>query len=218
MLIAAMVIPAMVKGFPDLFVLDIPPLKGYIVLSEEPEFSWETWFEGSFQTGFNAYMEDHIGFRNLFVRFYNQVDFWLFREVHAAVIMGKNDCLYEENYILAYTGKDYLGDSVISQKCEKIKFVQEELEKLNTELVIVLAPGKAGFFPDYIPDRYLTDPIATTNNEAYLDYFEDSDISHIDFHTLFNRMKDTSAYPLYHKCGIHWSTYGAYYAIDSMVK
>jgi len=30
-------------------------------------------------------------------------------------------------------------------------------------------------------------------------------------------MKDTSSYPLYHKCGIHWSFYGAYFALDSIL-
>ena len=218
LILAMMIFSPLVKGFPDIFTLSIKPLKGYIKLANQPEFTWEIWAEGTYQSKFDKYLEDHIGLRNVLVKFYNQVDFSLFRKGHAAwVIIGKEDYLYETNYILAYTGRDFIGKDVIKEKCRKIKVVQEELEKLDTELLIVFAPGKASFFPEYIPDRYFDDSTRTTNNEAYLKCFREAGIKHIDFNSLFINMRDTSRYALYPKCGIHWSIYGAYFALDSII-
>lgn len=218
LIMLVMLISPVAKEINTIYNIEIAPLKGYIQLSEKPEFSIDSWMNGSFQLNYDKYLEDHIGFRNLLVRLYNQIDFSLFRVGHAAgVIIGKEDYLYELNYILAYTGKDYLGDDFIRDKCEKIKIVQDRLSKLNTELLIVLAPGKASFFPEYIPDKYLEEPGTITNNEAYLSSFQDMGINHIDFNTLFANMRDTVSYELYHKCGIHWSRYGSLFALDSVI-
>lgn len=218
LILSIMIFSPLVKGFPDVFTFSITPLKGYIKLQNQPDFTWKIWFDATYQSKFNKYLEDHIGLRNVFVRFYNQIDFSLFRKGHAAgVVIGKEDYLYETNYIRAYTGQDFIGKDVVKEKCRKIKAVQEELEKLDTELLIVFAPGKASFFPEYIPDRYLNDSTGVTNNEAYLECFQESGIKHIDFNSLFINMRDTSRYALYPKCGIHWSIYGAWFAFDSII-
>ncbi len=197
---------------------EFEPLGGHVQLANQPEFSIVSWLDGSFQMKFDKSVEDHIGFRSWLVRLYNQIDFSLFKRGHAGgVVIGKEDYLYETNYILAYTGKNYLGEKFIKEKCAKIKIVQDELAKLNTELLIVFAPGKASFFPEYIPDRYLKDSLSITNNDAYLSCFRDQGINYIDFNSLFINMRDTSRYELYHKCGIHWSRYGSLLALDSII-
>ncbi len=48
-----------------------------------------------------------------------------------------------------------------------IKAVQDELEKLGTELLIVLAPGKASMFPENIPNSFFDDSTGINNNAAY---------------------------------------------------
>ena len=198
---------------------DFMPLKGDVRYAEKPEFSWINWFNGSFQMAYDKYLEDHVGFRPLLVRLYNQIDFSLFRRGHAGgIVIGKEDFLFEINYINAYTGIDYLGDEIIVEKCNKIKVVQEELAKLNTELLVVFAPGKGSFFPEYIPDEYLPESIGITNMQAFENCFRDKGINHINFNTWFCSMKDTSAYALYPKCGIHWSDYGSSIALDSIVR
>lgn len=214
-----MLISPVAKEINEAYDIEFAPLKGYIQLKDKPEFSFSSWMDGSFQHQYDQYLEDHIGFRNLLVRLYNQTDFSLYRVGHAGgVIIGKEDYLYELNYILAFTGKDFLGEDSISKRCEKIKVVQDELRKLNTELIIALAPGKGSFYPEYIPDRFLKDPIGMTNNEAYQKYFDENKIDYLDFNSLFSVMRDTTSYRLYPKCGIHWSIYGAYFALDSIMK
>jgi len=219
LIMAVMLIPPVAKVPVDYFDFPIMPLKGHIVYAEYTEFTWQSWFDGSYQKDYEKYLEDHIGLRNVFVRINNQIDFSLYRKCqNKGIIVGKEDYLYQGNYLSAYLGETFIGHEAINDKCQKIKAVQEELKTLDVELFIVLAPGKASMFPEYIPDRYFNDSIGINNNEAYMACFEELGIKHIDFNTLFQNMKDTSSYPLYHKCGIHWNTYGAYLALDSIVR
>ncbi len=218
LIMAVMLIPPVAKVPVDYFDFPIMPLKGHIVYAEYPEFTWQSWFDGSYQKNYGNYLEDHIGLRNFIVRIHNQMDFSLYRKCqNKGIIVGKEDYLYQIDYIDAYLGKTFIGYDAIIERCNRIKAVQEELKKLDVELLIVLAPGKASMFPEYIPEKYLKDSTGISNNSAYLACFQEQGINHIDFNTLFPNMKDTSRYPLYHKCGIHWNIYGAYFALDSIV-
>ena len=202
----------------DIFNFTIAPLRGYVNYNDKPEFTWESCFSGEYQTNFDSYLEDHIGLRNLLVRLFNQLDLSLFHKGHAAgVTLGKENYLYELNYIEAYTGVDFLGDEFIEEKCKKIISIQKELKKYDTDLIIVFPPGKASYFPEYIPDKYLKYGIGPNNQNTFLRHFHEMGIQHIDFNSLFIAMKDTTTYPLYPKCGIHWTDYGSYFALDSIV-
>lgn len=218
LIMAVMLISPVAKVPVDYFDFSIMPLKGHIVYAEYPEFTWHSWFDGSYQKDYENYLEDHIGLRSFIVRIHNEMDFSLYRKCqNKGIIVGKEDYLYQIDYIDAYLGKTFIGHEAINAKCQRIKAVQEELDKLDIELLIVMAPGKASMFPEYIPERYLKDSTGISNNTAYLACFKEYGINHIDFNTLFREMKDTYHYPLYHKCGIHWNVYGAYYALDSIV-
>lgn len=219
LIMTVLIISPLAKVPVDYFNFTVMPLRGHIEYAEYPEFSWNGWFDGTYQDSYDKYLEDHIGLRNVFVRIHNQVDWSLYRKPsNKGIIAGKDDYLYEIDYIRAHLGETFIGQEAIDHKCSLIKLVQDKLDSLGTELIIVLAPGKASMFPEHIPERYLEKEPGTNNNEAYLARFKEEGIKHIDFHSHFRAMKDTSSYPLYHKCGIHWNIYGAYYALDSIVK
>jgi hypothetical protein len=197
----------------------ISPLKGHIEYADYKAFSWPEWFDGSYQKEYDKYLEDHIGLRNLLVRLHNEIDFQLYRKTATPwIIAGKDDYLYEENYIKAYLGQDFIGHDRIDEKSSTIKAVQDELDSLGIELLIVMAPGKASMFPEYIPDRFLKDSVGISNYAAYRNKFHELGIKFIDFNALFIKMKDTSRLPLYHKCGIHWNIYSSGLALDSIVR
>ncbi len=203
----------------SIFPISIAPLKGYVTYAHKPEFNRADWFSGKYQLQYDKYTEDHIGLRNALVRTYNQIDFSLFRKANAAhVIIGKEDYLYELNYIKSYMGTDFIGEEAISNKSQKVKAVQDTLSKLGTELIVFFAPGKASFYPEYIPDRYLQEEAGKTNNQAYTDCFDSLGVDYINFRDYFVELKDTSRYMLFPKCGIHWTRYGANLALDSIIR
>jgi hypothetical protein len=195
------------------------PLKGAIIVPEKPKLSLKSWFDASFQEKYDDFLEQGIGFRPTLIRINNQVSYTLFDTALAnSVIIGKNKCLYEMNYIKAYEGIDFVGYQKINEQVSEARLLQETLEREGKHFLILFAPGKASFFPEYIPEQYRTRNRKATNYEAYIKCCSDQGIHFIDYNSWFMSMKSTSKYPLYSRTGIHWSLYGVALAVDSLVK
>ncbi len=196
------------------------PLKGSFSMPEKPEANRKAIFDGSFQEAYNNYFEHTIGFRPFLVRLNNQVAYTLFDTAQAAgVVIGKEKYLYEINYIKAYKGWDFVGREKITEQAGKAAFVNEKLKAAGKTLLFVMAPGKASFFPEYIPDKYMAKPSGeATNAKVIRQEFGKLDLPLLDFNEWFVSMKDTATYPLYPQCGIHWSAYGVALALDSLIK
>jgi len=196
----------------------IKPLGGYIEKVKSPEFSATDWFERNFQEKKEKYLNQEFGFRNFLVRLHNQFCYQIFKEAYAKwVVVGKENYLYELGYIDSYYGRDFIGDEKIKEQAGKLKFIQDTLRKLNKNLVIVIAPSKASFYPEYIPKEYRTAK-ARTNFDAYKESFKTQGVDYIDFSKWFDSLKNKSQYPLYPQYGVHWSIYGAAFAFDSLVR
>ncbi len=216
LLITLLVLPAIQQytGF-----IPEKPLKGAIVTPQRPELSVKSWFNDSFQEKYDDYLEQGIGFRPTLIRVNNQIAFSLFDTALAnSVIIGKKNYLYELNYIKAYEGTDFVGNVQIGDQVNKAKFLQDKLESMGKHFLIIFAPGKASFFPEYIPDKYRQPKRGITNYETYITDCSAKGVRYIDFNRWFVSMKDTSRYPLYSRTGIHWSLYGVALAVDSLVK
>ena len=197
---------------------DISKLKGDIKNINEPKFSWESWFAEDYQKKQETYYNQKFGFRSTFVRINNQIAYSLFRKAKAnGVIIGKKSYLYETSYIRAYFGKDFVGEEIIDDKIFKIKALQDTLKKLNKDLIVVFAAGKASFYPEYIPDSFITEK-TISNYDYYIKRIKEENINHIDFNLWFRQMKDTATYLLYPKTGIHWTKYGMLLVSDSLIK
>lgn len=196
----------------------IEKLSGDYVPAPNIKITRERWFSKEFQEKKERYINDHFGYRESCIRIYNQFSFEIFKKAKAnGVTIGKENYLFEQGYIDAHYGQDYIGVDSIRNRCMKLALINDTLKKLNKTLLLVFAPGKAAFYPEYIPPQpYSAKGI--TNIEVYLRFVKELKIEHIDFHTWFNRNKKSSPYPLIPKYGIHWSQYGAYIAMDSMIK
>lgn len=193
-------------------------LWGAIEEEKPATFSTKTWLDGTYQKQTDAYLNEAFGFRPSFVRIHNQLQFSLFSIPHAnGVVIGKDWYLYEENYIRAYYGQDFIGDSLITENTRKLRLVRNDLQKHGKSLVVLLAPGKGSFFPEYFPDS-LKSTKSRTNYSSYTEQFNRQNLAYMDFNRWFLSMKNTAPHPLYPKGGIHWSKYGEMLALDSMVR
>ncbi len=198
-------------------LVEITPLKGSIEKVESKTITSKNWFSGEFQLQNEKYINDNFGFRNIFIRLNNELAFRFFNKAKAnGVIIGKENYLYEINYIHSYYGSDFIGKDSINRRMEKLKFVQDTLQKLNKTLLIVYAAGKGFYYPEYFPKKYKTKK-TITNYAYYLKKTRDLKINYIDFNDYFSKNKTKSKYPLYPKYGIHWSKYGMALAADSMI-
>jgi hypothetical protein len=210
-----MLLPALQKQFS---FFHEEPLHGDVRLAADTVLRADNWFEGRFAGTKEKYINDNFGFRNWFVRLRNQVYFSAFDQAFAKeVVLGKSNYLYESRYLDAYSGKDYIGDKPTEDRFEKLKFIQDSLAKRGVTLVLLFAPGKATYLPEYIPDSY--GPHAEkTNYLSHIHAAKIFGINHIDLNGWFLQMKATTKFPLYPQTGTHWSTYASYIAFDSINK
>ncbi len=194
-------------------------LNGNYVKANYPILTYESLFDLSYQGTFETYVNENIGFRNSAIPIYNQFFFSFFNEAKAnGVIVGKDNYLFELNYIKAFNGQDFVGEDKIKQWVRKTKFIQEKLLTKNIYLIIILAPGKGSFYSEFIPNSYLVERPSETNYEALRRNFKLEKISFLDFKDWFKSIKTNSIAPLFTKTGIHWSKYGEVLAADSILK
>jgi hypothetical protein len=194
------------------------PLNGAITEEKNVEFKIASWHDESFQKGKEKYLNQEFGFRNQLIRINNQIYYSLYGIAKAnGVIVGKENYLYEEKYIHAFYGMDFVGEQKVNDVTERLSAIDSAFRTMNKTLLVVLAPGKASFYPEYIPDNYkrVND---STNYSCYKKSIEQAGLNLIDFNSWFLEQKNKSNFPLYPKTGIHWSDYGAILAIDSINK
>ena len=200
-------------------VIKMEPLNGAITIPERKIFYIKEWFSGTFQEETEKYLNETFGFRNFFIRLNNQISFFLFSKVHAnSVIIGKKDYLYEIGYINTYNGEDFIGNDSTLHRFEKLKSIQDTLKSIKKTFILVFAAGKASFYPEYFPDKYVIKKHGLTNYKAHLEYAKKLGINYIDFNSYFLKLKSKSKYPLYPQYGIHWSNYGSFIACDSIIR
>ena len=209
-----LLLPAIQKKFN---FIDVEPLSGAITPPQKAVFSIRNWFTGEYQKQSEKYLDESFGFRSLFIRTHNQIAFSLFNKAKAnGVLIGKNNYLYEENYLKAYNGWDFVGEKAIKSRLSKIKYLQDTLQKLNKTFILIFAAGKGSFYPEYFPKAYKVKP-KRTNYKTYISICKKMKINCIDFNAYFLQQKNKSTYPLYPKYGIHWSIYGMGIAADSII-
>lgn len=216
-ILALLTVPA-IQGYFQLF--PDSPLHGDFEVKEKPTLFRANWLDGSYQAGMDPWLEQHIGFHNGLVRLHNQLDYSLFHKPNAeGVVRGKNGQLYEYDYIRAWTGVDFVGEELLDRKLRQFRFLQQHLkDNFNTDLVLVLEPGKASLYPEDIPDRYKKAEAGKSNYDYIGSRAKELGINLIDLNTYFLEIKDTSSYPLFPKHGTHWSEFAMWYAADTLLK
>jgi glutaredoxin-related protein len=198
-------------------IIEDQPLKGAILPERDTVFTVKGWFAGSFQQQREKFLNEDFGFRNFFVRLNNQLAFELFNKASAkSVVVGKKNYLFEVNYIRAYNGSDFIGEDSILGQVKKLRLLQDTLSKLGKDLILILAPGKGSFYPEFLPGRSGGHQ-EKTNYHCFRQYASELNLNLIDFNSYFFSMKNKSMYPLYPKFGIHWSYYGACIVADSII-
>lgn len=210
----AISVPMLLTFFP---IVEFEPLDGSFEEKKQPELNFDSLYYCKYQKSMEEYLNDNTGGRPYLVRINNQLDFWMFEKGNAnSVVIGKDNYLYEQSYIDAYYGTDFIGEDVIRSKMKKLAQVTDSLNKRGVQLLVAFAPGKGSFYPEFFPDE-LKSKKQRTNYAAYKEAFEKSDVPFIDFRAWFASMKATSKYPLFPKGGIHWSSYGEVLAGDSLI-
>lgn len=209
-----MLFPAVWRHFSK---LEERPLSGDVRFAKNEQFEWHNWFTGEYSETKNKYLNDNFGFHNFFVRLRNEMYYLAFKKPEAQqVVIGKNGFLYESKYPQTYSGLDYVGEKEITRVVTELKFIQDTLEKQGIKFAILFAPGKATYYPEYLPPPYTA--AKETNYLKYIEIAKQQHLNFVDFNAMFLKLKPVTKYPLYPKTGTHWSVYGMNIAFDSLLK
>lgn len=184
--------------------------------------------DGTFQQQEDRYLSEHIGFREPFVRCYNQFCWSLFRKIQNETIFANDD-----NWLFNdFTVKHFYGQSVYDfvdsneaavQKMNRDAIMlcqlQSLLEEYGVSFFVCLAPGKDVVFGEHVPEvKGFKRPPGILAIDYYPPLFDSLGINYINFSDYYLDIKDTSPYPLYLKSSSHWSNEAAVYAADTLFR
>ena len=170
----------------------------------------------SFPQSFNDYYSDHIGLRNLLIKYYRLVKFTIGDSPSPDVTLGKNDWLFlgsiQQNYNRHH---DPVGDArhVNLYSPENLeKFAQYLVDTKNwlkdrgIEYLFVIAPNKHTIYFDQLPN-YVRKVNEKSAMDQIIEYLEEhTDVSVVDLRPALMKYKDKKQ--LYYKTDTHWNHFG----------
>lgn len=201
--------------------LDIFPeneLDGVSVKAKQPIWSWEGWFEGTYQKSSEAWSNQEFGFRNALVRLNNQLNWSLKGTVVESAVHGKDGCLFRKIGVDLYRGRWFDGEGKCKQVASEIKVFQDFLGVYGTQLCYIVAPGKQSYYQELLPEDLQPEEGLRNSKDAMADYLTGAGVNFVDMDEWFCKMKDTVSYPLFPQAGAHWGLYGQFLAADSLTR
>lgn len=195
------------------------PLDGAFVEAKKPVITPKTLFNETAQDSLMTWCTEQTGFRKPMIRLNNQLLYSAFGKVSAiGPVKGNDDYTFiEESYIISYTGETYLGNEAIVKNTRQIKLIQDMLRTKGITLLPVFVLGKASYYPELIPEKYIVKRHETNNYQEYLKAFDEQGVEMIDFNRWLCAQKGTEAHPIYCNLSAHWTVYAASLAMDSLV-
>lgn len=198
-----------------LYVFDIEfkPLAGAENKPEEVVLSYDSWFDGSWQEFENRNMEFANPVRPILIRSKNEFIFRTSGKSTNYVMIGKNNQLFAYNYFSAYRGFDLKTEDWWDAKGLEYAKIRDTLAANGVQLLVVIAPNKVRYMPEFLPDDVKKTPGENTNYDRFLKTLSAHSISVLDLNAYFLEMKDTISTPPFPNTGTHWNNLGVLRAL-----
>ena len=206
-------------------IIPFNPLKGVVEEVEKPSIELDSYVSGDYAKQVEAYVGQHVGFREPFIRFYNQYLWSFYRKTYANdVVAGKKGWLYYPSSVRDHYGQELLrwhpsveaAREKFDREVKYLNWIRSILQENGVEFLVFMAPEKSFLYPEYLPDDEFD---TTTFNFNACDYFaqrlEETGFPYIEMTRWFQKMKDTVDYPLIPQAGAHW-IFPSVYAADSL--
>ena len=171
--------------------------------------------------------KQHTGFREFFIRNYNQVVYSCLHSVsNQHIKKGRDHELYLKMYLDEATGKtlreSYVtvdsAKAVARHNVEETLRLVDSLRNHGTAFLFVFAPAKPRVYPEKMPFYYRNHFQEFSLEDYYVELFKENGIPHIDFLSQFKAMRDTATYPVYTRTGTHWAASTLPFVADSILK
>lgn len=219
-----MLIVVMFQGFTH--AVEMKPLKGFLEEEDTVVLTFKTFYDGSFQEYLTEHAKRNTGFREFFIRSYNQMAYSCFNKItNENIVKGLDQELFLKMYLSDITGKtlEKHYSTIDNAKNEARKNVKKTLQLIDTlrlhgtDFLFIFAPSKTLVYPEKMPKYYQNRISGFNLEEYYIELFKEHDIPHIDFLNYFRNIKDTVPYPLYSRMASHWAESTIGFVADSIL-
>ncbi len=187
--------------------------------AEKPDFDWRWETFLCFPRQYEAYFNDHFGYRNWLIRNYNNFQVqWLGTVPSPDVIKGKSDWLF------------YSGDRTLEFCRATNPFTPEELDKWQgviesrsewlaqrgARYLVVIVPIKHTIYREYLPG-WLVQVGEKTRLDQLIEHMRaNSDAEILDLRPALFKAKERVR--VYHRTDTHWNEEGAFAAYREIMR
>src|ERR1700688_3910444 len=193
----SLVVPFLQTLYP-VFGTVVAPLEERRALNPLPPLRLITGTNGDFAAGLNKWFDDRVGFRDLFIRAKNQIDYTLF-DTSKKVWIGSDGWLFDR-----YPAGFDLDDAQLAIWEKGFVTFAHLLGDRDIHLIVVGYPDKSALYPEMAPQRM---PQLWTSDSNYgrLRQFlaNRSEFTFIDAEAIMKREKSHSSENLYNKADMH---------------
>lgn len=170
----------------------------------------------SFPVEFDAYFEDHFGFREEMVTAFHGLTMALFGDtLNEKVIVGKNDMLFYSETLDDYLGRNLLSEEEIARIAACLGIEQAWCKARGISFTFSIAPNKNTVYPENMPSR-LVPAAGAGNRERLYAALAEAGIETVDFASLLCSHKQDGQ--LYHDRDTHWNERGALLAYNAIMQ
>ena len=223
--VAALCLPA-IQQHGHLFRLK--RVMGTTVVTSRPEFSLKSFMKGEYQAVEDQYLTENIGFRECYIRYYNQLVWSLFRKSqNETIFVGKDNWLfndfvmehYKRQSVYHFFGSNELAIKKMNSDARLLRQLQGVLDSFGITLFVCITPTK-----DMVCDAYMPEVKEGEMGQGmlaidfYPPVFDSLGIRYLDFSSYFMQLCDKVSYPLYLKSASHWSNLAATYMADTLLR
>jgi SGNH hydrolase-like domain, acetyltransferase AlgX len=192
-----LVVPFLQTLYP-IFGTVVAPLVERRALNPLPALHLITGTNGDFAAALNKWFDDRVGFRDLFIRAKNQIDYTLFG-TSKKVWIGSDGWLFDR-----YPAATGLDDDRLAILENGFVSLAHRLGDKGIHLIVVGYPDKAALYPEMASPRM---PLLWTGDSNYgrLRQFlaNRPELAFIDAQAIMKREKSRSAEHLYNKTDMH---------------
>src|SRR5580700_10992432 len=192
-----LVVPLLQTLYP-VFGTIVAPLEERRALSPLPPLRLLLGTNGDFAAELNAWFDDRAGFRDLFIRAKNQIDYTLFDTSKKAWI-GSDGWLFDR-----YAADSALDDTQLAVLEKGFVTLAHWLGDRGIHLIVVGYPDKSALYPEMAPARMPLLWTSSSNYQRFRQFLASrSEFTFIDAEEIMKREKRRSAEHLYIKADMH---------------
>ena len=207
--------------------IKVKPLNGVLYQPEKKPAVIANMIDGSYQQSLETYLRFNFGFRELFIRSYNQY-IWDFyhKTLNYTIVIGKDNWLYGLDDVINYYQSSVYSYTQncaeMQRQCDlealRLHKVQHILDEYGNFIFVSMLPSKTFVYPEHMSENPGLSLEPFHAYQYYPKLFDSLGVNYINVLEIFHNWKVKVDYPLYPKTGKHWTYIASAHAFDTIVR